>query len=498
MASQTWTLTIKNGSPDSLQAPNGLDSLCGGTPSGTPPQWALAPGAQTTFTCTVDAAQKNPLTGMMSWAGPNGTATLNWIVPSGAAAPTYSPSFTGTYSVTASNTSSTAVTYTVAGTSTGTTPSNGAAAPAAPPGAPVAVTPTTGATSVGKSKAPQLWILGDANGMAFPHFNCGGGFGDHVQDKLPGDQPGDDKDAVANPKHLDGRPVLDSKGVPVPNGPNAIYRTLASSGCGLFAVSTLLGGYDVIVPEWDTTAKAFASTATKGTVDMRTPKDEGQPYGATSQMASPRAFLHFLWHYIMMNNPTKCPTEVAAKEGNGTGILGSDPNGALQYAAPLEGALSFLFTYHPFAYDAQGNYLASPPGFGLTFAAPVSGGPWPQGTAIQAISDSIINDHQPVLIGVGPKKCWHQVLVVGVAKNEGKTYYIAIDSGFSGDNHPGPLLSATVPLAWPKVVQYTISDKGGWRRPKVPNIFWYRLFNGNAALENAYDFTLYCKGVTEW
>jgi hypothetical protein len=63
---------------------------------------------------------------------------------------------------------------------------------------------------------------------------------------------------------------------------------------------------------------------------------------------------------------------------------------------------------------------------------------------------------------------------------------------------PGPLLSATVPLSWPKVVQYTISDKGGWRRPLVPNIFWYRLINGNAALENAFDFTLSCKGVTEW
>ena len=28
----------------------------------------------------------------------------------------------------------------------------------------------------------------------------------------------------------------------------------------------------------------------------------------------------------------------------------------------------------------------------------------------------------------------------------------------------------------------------------VPNIFWYRLLNGNGPLENAYDLTLYCKG----
>ena len=177
---------------------------------------------------------------------------------------------------------------------------------------------------------------------------------------------------------------------------------------------------------------------------------------------SPRAFLHFLWHYIMTQNPSKYPTEEIAKEGSGAGILGSDPNGALQYTPKLEAALAFLFTYHPLAYDAQGNYLGSP-GFGLSFADPViaPSGSWPQGTVIQAISDSIIQQHQPVLIGVGPKKCWHQVLVVGVAKDGDKTFYIAIDSGFSGDFHPGALLSATVPLSWPKVVQYTISDKGG-------------------------------------
>jgi hypothetical protein len=147
---------------------------------------------------------------------------------------------------------------------------------------------------------------------------------------------------------------------------------------------------------------------------------------------------------------------------------------ATQYSSSLEDCIAFLFTYHPLAYDAQGNY-ASAPGYRLSLVAPVTGptpvGHWTPGTAIQAISDSIITQHQPVLVGCGPESQWHQMLVVGVAKIEDKTYDIAIDSGFSGDNHPGPLYSATVPLSAPTILQYTLSDRGVGAGLKFPTSF---------------------------
>jgi hypothetical protein len=397
--------------------------------------------------------------------------------------------------VTTSEATVSGVTYTVVGgTATAAGASPGASADGTPPpGVPVSAVPTTGKTTVRAADAPQLWILGNAKGMAFTHFNCGY-YPNSTDDKLAGyEEVGD---PIPNPVDPAGRPRKDASGNAMTNAKSLGNRTLQSSGCGLFALSTILGGYEVIVPDWDPASNAFKSTATKGTVDMQTPKDEGQPYGPGRQPGSPRAFLHFLWHYIIANNSSKITTELRAKDDLSTKILAADPNGALHFADPLARAIEFMFTYHPLAYDAQGNYQSAP-GFGITFQERVQGF-WEGGTEISAVSNSIISLHQPVIIGVGPKSCWHQVVVIGVAKYQGKTYYIAIDSGFSGDSHPGPLLPSMAPLSWPSVVQYSISSNAGFSRRKIPNIFWYRMYAANDSLARAYDFTLYCKGVREW
>jgi hypothetical protein len=280
-------------------------------------------------------------------------------------------------------------------------------------------------------------------------------------------------------------------GVAMTNGKNTRTRVLQHSGCGLFALSSILGGYDCIVPDWDPTANRLKDNSTLGTADMRTAQPDGTHDG------SPRLFLHYLWHYIIMNNALNITTEAQAREDTRPHILAPDGPGAIWYAEGLASAISFMFSYHPSEYDAQGKRLANAPSYSLSFN-PQKGVSAAGGTEIKELTDAIRIDHQPVIIGIGKSASTHQNLVVGVAKYNTSTYYITLDSGYSGDNHPGGLLTATTPLVWNDILKHTVSDKAGWGRPGRPNIYWMRTYTGNDAFNNQFDCTLVCKQIREW
>jgi hypothetical protein len=450
---------------------------------------------------------------------------LSWNVPR-TGTPSYTSNATGSvYAAATSATGSTAATYTISGGSAGaggasSTGTSGAAAP--PSGNAVKAAATTGVTTVQKPDVVQAWVLGSVNGPGVTNYNCGlftadrvlgdETFGPSVQydSTQPlvayGTKGADKKPVPVNdvPRHLSdpGKPQRTtnegptksavSGGTPMASGQNAHHRTLQTSGCGLFALSTALAAYNCAIPGWtEATApatSAFADRATQATQNF------------ADQNASPHLFLLYLLHYLRSKNSTLKTDFDASQHYDTQGILAPDGPGALYFHNDaFVQALALLLQYHPCQYAADGTLSKTPKNLGITFDTDVAVSPKP-GDDVPAITASICVQHQPVIVGVGDTASVHQVLVFGVVKRGGKTYYLAADSGFSGGDKAESIYKDGPPN-WDKSIKsYLIEPSNDSYLGKADKgkIFWYRTFTPSADFGNQFDLTMYAKQITSW
>ncbi len=468
MTTKIWTCTITNGTTETVQADSGLN-LTAGTPTHTPPKWSLQPGESATLLCTKDDSQRNSMTGSITWSGPGGATTLNWIVPF-AGTPTYSTTGSGSYtSSSAAGANEDNVTFSLAG---GTASSSSSTGTPPPPGTPVGVTPATGSTTIKKPAVLELWMLSDRDGNGIPCYNQGA-CADSAADTFP-------------PKNANGSPYTGSP------------RTFPTSGCALCALTSILGAYDCRVPtHWiPITTQPMQNVSGQPMNGMFL--DGSDNLGTLRTSTGPATMLHFLWDYIVSSNTDgTIRSRDTAKQDIGNGILAGNPAGAIRYNANLAGAVNFLFTFHPYECDPAGKLLSPdqrPHLTPLSFSAaqPCAA----EGVEIAAITQSICVDHKPVVIGIGSASGGapeHVVLAVGLARYGGKTYYINTNSGF-GPMDPSPsLLKAGAP-SWDLVKLFTVSSQASKARADKDKIYWCVTYQGL----DEFDFTLNCKQVKVW